>query len=581
MNFIKLRSARFSIGPITGGSITSNNKVWKKITFTAVSTTKVRVLANATVDGWSRVAELEAWGDDTPTNVALSSNGATATASSTYSPSSGSGYSAVAANAINGDRTGRVSSATSWWNDGTQNSGPDWLQVDFSGSKTIGEIDVFTAQDNYTSPSAPTETMTFSAYGLTGYDVQYWDGSAWTTVSGGSITSNNKVWKKLTFSPITTSKIRVLANATADGWSRITEVEAWTASSGVSPTANINWLVTDQLGTPRLIFDQTGSLATTKRHDYLPFGEELFNGARTSGMGYAANDTTRQKFTSKERDNETGLDYFGERYYASALGRFTTVDPLGSSAKRIDPQTMNRYTYALNNPLRYVDPDGLDSWDELSKRERELIQQKLVLGKGQTVRDRFNQLVGVKGDSNATAANVESVKALIGAIGQTEAWQQVKSVERVDTNGANSTGGAYSSTIGMNVDRPAFLEALGNQGYAVNSLAEEGRKAGQEIARNPLAVVLNVIVGIPAPSINPPDHPYDNARASTTLENEPQLHFYNEQAGNYFQAHWDRTSSNASTQGPIGHLSGAMDHGAPATVQQVNNYLKKTQKTPQ
>lgn len=78
-------------------------------------------------------------------------------------------------------------------------------------------------------------------------------------------------------------------------------------------------LVTDQLGTPRMIFDKSGSVANVKRHDYLPFGEELFAGVggRTTQNGYTA-DTVRQKFTSKERDNETGLDYFGARYYAHA-----------------------------------------------------------------------------------------------------------------------------------------------------------------------------------------------------------------------------------------------------------------------
>src|SRR6266566_7128624 len=129
-------------------------------------------------------------------------------------------------------------------------------------------------------------------------------------MNGGSITSNNKVWRKLSFSSITTTKIRVLTNAAVDnGYSRITEVEAWGTDTTSGTTANFNWLVTDQLGTPRMIFDQSGSLATTKRHDYAPFGEELFNGARTTALGYGAADPTRQKFTSKERDNETGLDY--------------------------------------------------------------------------------------------------------------------------------------------------------------------------------------------------------------------------------------------------------------------------------
>jgi hypothetical protein len=175
-------------------------------------------------------------------NVAAAANGGTASASSAYS-----GYAASAAN--NGDRKGLNIGSNGVWS--TAASGfPAWLQIDFNGSKTINEIDVFTEQDNYTSPSEPTETMTFSSYGLTGYDVQYWDGSSWVTISGGSVTGNNKVWKKFTFTSITTSKIRVLSNASPDGYSRLTEVEAWSTSSGSSGASTINWLVTDQLGTP-------------------------------------------------------------------------------------------------------------------------------------------------------------------------------------------------------------------------------------------------------------------------------------------------------------------------------------------
>jgi RHS repeat-associated protein len=88
-----------------------------------------------------------------------------------------------------------------------------------------------------------------------------------------------------------------------------------------------SWLVADQLGTPRMVFDETGSLASVKRHDYLPFGEELSVGlsGRTVAQGYSG-DGVRQQFTSKERDNETGLDYFVARYYSSTQGRFTSPD---------------------------------------------------------------------------------------------------------------------------------------------------------------------------------------------------------------------------------------------------------------
>ncbi|MBN2320824.1 MAG: RHS repeat-associated core domain-containing protein, partial [Acidobacteria bacterium] len=62
--------------------------------------------------------------------------------------------------------------------------------------------------------------------------------------------------------------------------------------------------------------------------------------------------------SGKERD-ETGLDYFGARYLSSALGRWTSPDPLLSSGRPWIPQTWNRYTYGRNNPLTFVDPTGL------------------------------------------------------------------------------------------------------------------------------------------------------------------------------------------------------------------------------
>ena len=162
------------------------------------------------------------------------------------------------------------------------------------------------AQQDEQPQVQPTLTQTFSLYGITAFDVQYWNGSAWTTVSGGSVMGNNKVWRQFTFSSITTSKIRLVVNDGADHiLSRVVEVEAWTAPSGYT-SANMEWVVTDQVGTPSMIFDKTGSLAAMKRHDYLPFGEEISAfGGRTQAQGYNVPDNTRQQFTRKERDIET------------------------------------------------------------------------------------------------------------------------------------------------------------------------------------------------------------------------------------------------------------------------------------
>jgi RHS repeat-associated protein len=97
--------------------------------------------------------------------------------------------------------------------------------------------------------------------------------------------------------------------------------------------------------------------------DYLPFGEEI---ARTD-CGAVGRGPSR-KFTGKERDGETassaaqGMDYFGARYYWGTLGRFASPDRVNLTDKRLlrPSSTLNKYVYAANNPLTYVDTNGDD-----------------------------------------------------------------------------------------------------------------------------------------------------------------------------------------------------------------------------
>jgi RHS repeat-associated protein len=204
--------------------------------------------------------------------------------------------------------------------------------------------------------------------------VEYWNGSSWVTVPGGSVTANNKVWRKFTFSPITTSKIRVYITAVPDAWSRVVEIQAFGISAN---DQRVQWLISDHLGTPRMVLDETGNLANMKRHDYLPFGEELFapTSGRSAAQGYSGGDAVRQQFTAKERDNETGLDYFLARYYSSPQGRFTSPDPFSIIQMRQsapnnekthsafmqfigDPRRWNRFAYAVNSPLVFTDKTG-------------------------------------------------------------------------------------------------------------------------------------------------------------------------------------------------------------------------------
>lgn len=126
-------------------------------------------------------------------------------------------------------------------------------------------------------------------------------------------------------------------------------------------TANdvVQWLVSDHLGTPRMVADLSGSLAGIRRHDYLPFGEEVGAGVggRTQQQGYVA-DNVRQGFTGYEKDGETGLNFAQARYHSPTQGRFTSVDPENAGVNLDDPQSWNGYTYTRNNPLLYTDPDG-------------------------------------------------------------------------------------------------------------------------------------------------------------------------------------------------------------------------------
>jgi RHS repeat-associated protein len=130
-------------------------------------------------------------------------------------------------------------------------------------------------------------------------------------------------------------------------------------NSGPASLGGTSYLTMDHLGSVRVVTD--GSGVVKSRRDYCPFGEELGAGigGRTGAMGYGQVEGLKQKFTSKERDSESGLDYFGARYYSSTTGRFTGVDPLMGSADVAMPQTWNRYAYALNNPMNIIDPDGM------------------------------------------------------------------------------------------------------------------------------------------------------------------------------------------------------------------------------
>src|SRR5207237_307931 len=128
------------------------------------------------------------------TNVALASAGAIASASSTYEGFPVSGV-------IDNLRTGANSG---YWNDATASVFPDWVQINFNGTKSIDRVVIYSVQDNYANPVEPTDSLTFSLYGVVDFTVQGWDGSSWVTLA--SVTGNNLVKRTVDFAAFSTDR---------------------------------------------------------------------------------------------------------------------------------------------------------------------------------------------------------------------------------------------------------------------------------------------------------------------------------------------------------------------------------------
>jgi RHS repeat-associated protein len=118
----------------------------------------------------------------------------------------------------------------------------------------------------------------------------------------------------------------------------------------------------DHLGSANWITDQDGYVVQYLH--YLPYGQMLLN-QQTAGYD------EQYKFTGKERDAESGYDYFGARYYAPPLFYWTTVDPLAEKYYHISP-----YAWCGNNPIVFVDLDGREILGESNRDKRVYVRYK-------------------------------------------------------------------------------------------------------------------------------------------------------------------------------------------------------------
>ncbi len=137
------------------------------------------------------------------------------------------------------------------------------------------------------------------------------------------------------------------SSASASSWKEYVFFDGKRVARRDASSSTVHYYFSDHLGSTSVITDAVGTMPPEEDLDYYPYG----------GTAYG-NPSDHYLFTGKERDTETGLDYFGARYFGSNMGRFMSPDAFYKDSHVADPQSWNLYAYARNNPLRYVDPTG-------------------------------------------------------------------------------------------------------------------------------------------------------------------------------------------------------------------------------
>jgi RHS repeat-associated protein len=141
-------------------------------------------------------------------------------------------------------------------------------------------------------------------------------------------------------------------------------------SADAPAITSTSYAFTDLIGSVRALTGQkpsSGPASILECYDHVPFGRLLRSDDNQRNTGcYPANpdyqlvSRTPQKFSGKERDVETGLDFSGARYFSAAEGRFISPDPPLIDQHPSDSQSWNLYNYVRNNPLTNIDPTGQD-----------------------------------------------------------------------------------------------------------------------------------------------------------------------------------------------------------------------------
>lgn len=140
-----------------------------------------------------------------------------------------------------------------------------------------------------------------------------------------------------------------------DDKQRIALVEIRTIGNETGePVTRFRYQLSNYLGSSVTEIDETAQAKIISHEEYYPYGGTAYIGGSKEKANEKIASTKRYRYSGKERDDETGMYYYGARYYAPWLGRFCACDPIGINGG------MNVYTFVINNPVRFVDLIGLE-----------------------------------------------------------------------------------------------------------------------------------------------------------------------------------------------------------------------------
>jgi RHS repeat-associated protein len=234
----------------------------------------------------------------------------------------------------------------------------------------------------------------------------------------------------------------------------------------------------DHLGTIKMTVD--GSCNVVAYDDFYPFGQQM------EGRSSASSADARYKYTEKERDSETGYDYFGARYYDARIGRWLSVDPLAEKYPFLTP-----FDYVANNPIRFVDSHG-DSinWTGAATSSLGLLgygSQALLAGYSIWQTGGFTSSFAVPIALHGAAGTVQSWRNLQESldgkepthsnmfewIGESVAGADGKTIGGVIDNGIGilSPGGTLSATV---KETRSVLPKMGRAMEMIQALPEPG-----------------------------------------------------------------------------------------------------------